>query len=160
MGERIQKGEYFHKVAQELSTCSSGREGGSLGKFSPGQMVPAFDKVCFSPETKLREVVGPIQTQFGYHLIIVDSRVLPRECEARHILVKTKEDADAAMGRIHDGEEFSKVAIELSTCPSGKKGGSLDSFTPGRMVPAFDKVCFDPATKIGDVVGPIQTQFG
>ena len=64
--------------------------GCSLGNFSPGQMVPAFDKVCFSAATKLEEVVGPIQTQFGYHLIIVDSREgpLPKTCEARHILVK------------------------------------------------------------------------
>ena len=37
-------------------------------------MVPAFDKVIFDPETNVGEVVGPVATNFGYHLIVVDKR--------------------------------------------------------------------------------------
>ena len=64
----------FGALASEYSTCPSSARGGSLGSFGPGTMVPAFDKVIFDPETKLGEVVGPVQTQFGYHLIVVDKR--------------------------------------------------------------------------------------
>ena len=48
---------------------------------------------------------------------------------------RTKEEIDKALERIKGGEDFSKVAAELSTCPSGRKaGGSLGNFTPGKMV--------------------------
>lgn len=64
----------FAKVAQQFSTCPSASQGGSLGSFYPGTMVKEFDAVIFDPETKLGEVVGPVQTQFGYHFIVVDKR--------------------------------------------------------------------------------------
>merc|ERR1712183_713793 len=125
-------------------------------------MVPEFDRVCFDPKAAIGDVVGPIKTQFGHHLIIVDERKgnLPKSCAARHILVKTEGEADKALQRVKAGEDFGELAAALSTCPSGKKGGSLGHFQPGCMVPAFDKVCFHPATKIGDVAGPIKTEFG
>ena len=64
----------FAALAGKYSTCSSKAQGGSLGSFGPGVMVKEFDEVVFSPMTKIGEVVGPIQTQFGYHLIVVDKR--------------------------------------------------------------------------------------
>ena len=36
--------------------------------------IAEFDKVIFDPKTELGQVVGPVQTQFGYHLIVVDKR--------------------------------------------------------------------------------------
>ncbi|CAE8691985.1 unnamed protein product [Polarella glacialis] len=83
-----------------------------------------------------------------------------RNCSARHILMKLEEDVKKAKARIEGGEEFGKVAKDCSTCPSGRNGGSLGTFSPGQMVPAFDRVCFDPNTKVGEVVGPVQTDFG
>ena len=62
----------FSKLAAEHSTCPSGKSGGSLGEFGPGQMVPEFDKVVFS--APLNEVQGPVKTQFGYHLILITKR--------------------------------------------------------------------------------------
>jgi len=59
-------------VAKEHSTCPSGKSGGDLGSFGKGQMVPEFDAVIFSEE--LNVVHGPVQTQFGYHLIEITSR--------------------------------------------------------------------------------------
>ena len=53
-------------------TCPSAKQGGALGTFGPGQMVPAFDKVCWS--APVGSVQGPVQTQFGYHLILVTER--------------------------------------------------------------------------------------
>ena len=64
----------FAALASEYSTCPSSSRGGSLGSFQPGTMVAEFDQVVFSPDTKAGEVKGPIQTQFGYHLIVVDKR--------------------------------------------------------------------------------------
>ena len=68
----IEGGQDFASQAKEHSTCPSGEDGGNLGEFGQGDMVPEFDKVVFS--AALNEVQGPIQTQFGYHLLEVTSR--------------------------------------------------------------------------------------
>merc|ERR1712072_1200866 len=69
---QIEGGADFAELAAKHSTCPSGKSGGSLGSFGPGQMVPEFDKVVFSGEVK--KVLGPVKTQFGYHLIWISSR--------------------------------------------------------------------------------------
>lgn len=68
----IEMGASFASVAKEHSKCPSGKKGGELGTFQPGQMVPEFDKVVFSGEVK--KVLGPVKTQFGYHLIWISER--------------------------------------------------------------------------------------
>jgi len=68
----IANGKDFAEVAKEHSSCPSGRKGGDLGSFGPGQMVKEFDEVVFSAD--LNEVQGPVKTQFGYHLLEVTSR--------------------------------------------------------------------------------------
>lgn len=70
--KQIDEGADFGTIAQEHSKCPSGRSGGDLGEFSQGQMVPEFDKVVFSGD--LNKVLGPVKTQFGYHLIEVTNR--------------------------------------------------------------------------------------
>ncbi len=62
----------FADLAKKHSQCPSGQEGGDLGEFRPGQMVPEFDKVVFS--APVNTIQGPVKTQFGYHLIEVTSR--------------------------------------------------------------------------------------
>jgi peptidyl-prolyl cis-trans isomerase C len=80
---------------------------------------------------------------------------------ARHILVPTKEEAQVVMKMITTGESsFADCARDYSTCPSASQGGSLGSFGPGKMVPEFDKVIFSPDTKVGQIVGPVLTDFG
>jgi peptidyl-prolyl cis-trans isomerase C len=80
---------------------------------------------------------------------------------ARHILVPSQGEANMVIKMITTGEEsFENCARDYSTCPSSKQGGSLGSFTPGTMVPAFDKVIFNPDTAIGQVLGPVMTEFG
>ncbi|MGB0604357.1 MAG: peptidylprolyl isomerase [Candidatus Latescibacterota bacterium] len=68
----IEGGADFADVARQHSSCPSGRQGGELGTFGPGQMVKEFDEVVFSGE--LNTVLGPVQTQFGYHLLEVTER--------------------------------------------------------------------------------------
>ncbi len=70
--KKIEAGTDFAQAAKEHSQCPSGKQGGDLGEFSQGQMVPEFDKVVFSGELGL--VHGPVKTQFGYHLIEITSR--------------------------------------------------------------------------------------
>ena len=68
----IEQGADFADVAKENSSCPSSRQGGDLGEFGPGMMVPEFDKVVFS--APVGEVQGPVKTQFGYHLLEVTKR--------------------------------------------------------------------------------------
>lgn len=82
---------------------------------------------------------------------------MPRAC-ARHILVKTKEEADKLKQLLDKGADFSKLAKQHSICPSKKNGGSLGEFNKGEMVKAFDDVVFKgPLLK---VQGPVKTRFG
>ena len=69
---QIENGADFGEIAAEHSTCPSGKRGGDLGEFSPGQMVKEFDDVVFSAE--VNQVHGPVKTQFGYHLLEITSR--------------------------------------------------------------------------------------
>lgn len=68
----IEAGDDFAGIAKQHSQCPSGKQGGSLGEFSPGQMVKEFDDVVFSGE--VGKVLGPVKTQFGYHLIEITNR--------------------------------------------------------------------------------------
>ena len=70
--KQIDGGADFAALAKEHSKCPSGRSGGDLGEFSPGQMVKEFDDVVFS--ATVGETHGPVKTQFGYHLIEVTNR--------------------------------------------------------------------------------------
>jgi peptidyl-prolyl cis-trans isomerase C len=69
----IEGGEDFAEIAKAHSKCPSGKQGGGLGEFSPGQMVKEFDEVVFSGD--VGKVLGPVKTQFGYHLIEITSRI-------------------------------------------------------------------------------------
>jgi peptidyl-prolyl cis-trans isomerase C len=68
----IEAGADFATVAKNHSKCPSGKRGGDLGEFRPGQMVKEFDQVVFSAD--LGKVHGPVKTQFGYHLIEITNR--------------------------------------------------------------------------------------
>lgn len=70
--QRIENGEKFEDIAKEFSKCPSGAQGGDLGTFFQGQMVPEFDAVVFNEA--LNVVHGPVQTQFGYHLLETTAR--------------------------------------------------------------------------------------
>lgn len=100
-------------------------------------------------------------------LILFGNLTKPPTATASHILIDDHSDGtrDKLMkmkqeiGR--DPDKFAKYAAQYSKCPSGKSsGGSLGTFGMGSMVPPFEKAVFDPKNKVGDVVGPVETQFG
>ena len=70
--QKIDAGASFADLAAKHSLCPSGKKGGDLGEFSRGQMVREFDEVVFSKE--IGKTHGPVKTQFGYHLILIESR--------------------------------------------------------------------------------------
>ena len=79
------------------------------------------------------------------------------EIHARHILLPTEEEAKKAEARVKGGEDFAKVANELSKDTAGD-GGDLGWFTKDRMVPEFSGAAFK--LKKGEISDPIHTQFG
>jgi len=77
---------------------------------------------------------------------------------ARHILVKTKEEAETVKRQLAGGADFASLAKKHSLCSSAKKGGDLGEFGPGKMLKAFDNVVFKKP--VLTVHGPIKTKFG
>jgi len=67
--KRVDEGEEFSKLAEEHSQCPSKKRGGDLGWFGKGAMVRPFEVAAFSAEEG--DVVGPVKTEFGWHLIYV-----------------------------------------------------------------------------------------
>jgi peptidyl-prolyl cis-trans isomerase C len=65
---QIKKGAKFQTLAKKHSNCPSGKKGGDLGEFKKGQMVPAFDKFCFTGEILTPTIV---KTKHGYHIVKV-----------------------------------------------------------------------------------------
>ena len=82
-----------------------------------------------------------------------------QELRARHILVKTAEEANAIIAELDGGADFVELAKTKSTGPSGPQGGDLGFFGKGQMVPPFEAAAF--ALEAGAYTkSPVQTQFG
>lgn len=78
--------------------------------------------------------------------------------KARHILVDNEELCSDLKTQIAGGADFADLAKQHSSCPSGGRGGELGEFGPGEMVREFDEVVF--SAPVGEVQGPVKTQFG
>ena len=105
------------------------------------------------------EAVTDAAIQSAYDEMAAAAAAEPvKEWNASHLLVETKEEAEAAQERINGGEDFATVATELSTGPSGPTGGELGWFGPGQMVAEFEQAV--EGMEPGDVSGPVQTEFG
>lgn len=65
---KIEQGEDFEKLAKDFSQCSSSKNGGDLGEFRKGMMVPLFEKALL--KLSVNEVSSVVKTQFGYHIIV------------------------------------------------------------------------------------------
>ncbi len=125
----------------------------------------------FVESLRLNERVDDEETLvFTYALSLAVGRWAEAEAEARpdpeppmmlcsnHILLDAEADALVALDRYENGEAFDELAIELSTGPSGPSGGDLGCQPEGQFVPEFEEAAY--AAEAGDVVGPVQTQFG
>ena len=70
---RLDDGDDFAQLAMEHSTCPSAAQGGDLGYFSRGQMVPAFETTAFGMEPG--DISDPVETEFGWHLIYLQDKI-------------------------------------------------------------------------------------
>jgi foldase protein PrsA len=83
----------------------------------------------------------------------------PAQIQASHILVATKEEADAILAELKKGGDFAAIAKEKSIDPGSKdKGGDLGFFAKGKMVPEFEEAAF--ALKINEISGVVQSEHG
>jgi peptidyl-prolyl cis-trans isomerase SurA len=165
---RVKAGEDFAALAQQHSDdTGSAREGGDLGFFGKGNMVPEFEKVAFA--LKPGEVSGVVESPYGFHIIRCEA-VSGDSVRARHILAlfpkPSEEDETRAYALANElkeralkGERFADLARQYSEDPeSRERGGLLNFYRRDALPPSFaDEVS---KMRLGDVAGPIKTQFG
>lgn len=172
--ERLKNGDAFEQVALEMSDDPSAKQnGGDLYYFTGGMTVPEFEDVVFKMK-KGEYTKEPIRTQFGLHIVkLTDKKERYDAIRASHIMVQDKRDtlgqiidslgtyqkAQSILDRVNNGEDFGKLATELSEDPSsGPKGGDLGFFDRRRMVQQFDSAAF--SLKVGEVSGLVKTPYG
>jgi peptidyl-prolyl cis-trans isomerase C len=80
------------------------------------------------------------------------------QASAKHILVDSEDKCASIKEEISAGKSFEEAAMEYSSCPSKESGGDLGTFGKGQMVKEFEEAVF--LANVGDVVGPVKTQFG
>ncbi len=107
---------------------------------------------------KISGAISDADVKARYDMVIA-AQPAETEMRARHILVKTEDEAKAIVKELQGGADFAELAKAKSTGPSGPRGGDLGFFGRGRMVPEFDKAAF--ALKAGEFSqAPVKTQFG
>lgn len=157
----------FKDAAANNSSCPSSQQGGSLGAFPRGDMVPEFEEVAFALEPG--EISQVFETSYGFHIVLRQKTV-----QASHILIayegasrssatRTREDAleliESIENELSTNElTFEEAAGEYSDCPSSQVGGDLGPFSRNIMDPAFEEAAFN--IEPGEMSGIIETPFG
>ncbi|MGP1910564.1 peptidylprolyl isomerase [Metabacillus sp. JX24] len=111
---RLDKGEKFEDLAKEASKDPSGQNGGDLGWFGEGQMVPEFEKAAFT--LKEGEVSAPVKSEFGYHIIKVTETVKPYEEMKKQLEADVKKQKvsqpDAVQGALDKALKEADVKVK------------------------------------------------
>ncbi|MEN8929340.1 MAG: peptidylprolyl isomerase [Flavobacteriales bacterium] len=171
--KEIMKNGNFEEAAEKYSQDPSVKDNkGSLGYFTVFQMVYPFEDAAYN--TKVGEISMPVKTKFGHHLLkVYDKRKNKGKVKVAHIYCKiakeggerAKSDAKVKIDEIYNliqskSKPFEELAREYSDDnTSAKKGGELDWFTSGRMVPEFENVAFSLKNK-GEISEPFLTSYG
>lgn len=173
---KLAEGADFAALAREFSACPSKDQGGYLGYFRPGRMVPAFEEAVAA--AKVGEVVVA-RTPFGYHVIqrMKVESAWPESIDAAHILIsfkgarslggqvtRSKEEArqlaEKLLAEIKAGEvTFADAAKTYSDDKaSGARGGALGVIAPESVIPRIAEALVGMAQNT--VGGPVETMFG
>jgi peptidyl-prolyl cis-trans isomerase SurA len=170
--DQILAGESFESVAIRASDDPSARsDQGNLGFFTAFQMIYPFESAAY--DLQVGELSAPVRTQFGYHLIHLNSkRPTPGEVKIRHILIRTypnsdehersiqKETIEQIHQRILRGEDFGVLAAEYSEDrTSAQFHGEMNWFGTGQMIPEFENMAFS-LREPGDISEPFMTSYG
>lgn len=167
--KEIDGGLAFEQAAKKYSEDPSARmNSGNLGYFSALQMVYPFENAVY--ENEVGELVGPVKTQFGYHLLkVLDKRPARGQVKAAHIMLRTGSDSAAIVAKKKidiiyenllggaDWKEQCRIYSEDKS--SANNGGELRWFGTGALVPEFENVAF-ALENSGDISEPVQTRFG
>jgi len=169
--QRLNAGEDFRTLAQQVSEGQNALQGGDLGWIEMNSVPPLLQPYVAKMNTG--EIEGPIATGSGFHIIQLEEArnaktMIVRQTHARHILIRTNEvtsDQDARQRlaklrqRILNGDDFDTLARANSDDKaSAIKGGDLGWSTPGNLVPAFEEQM--DLLQIDAVSPPFKTQFG
>ena len=170
--DKIINGADFEEMAFRYSEDPSAKKNrGRLGYISVFQTVYPFETAAYT--TPVGEISPIVRTSFGYHIVKVnDRRKSPGEIKVAHIMKviprnagseekeKAKQQIDSIYNLLQNGEEFSTLAEKFSDDrSSAPKGGELNWFGTGRMIPEFAEAAFALKNN-GDYSKPVRTRVG
>lgn len=170
--DRANKGEDFGQLAIQYSEDPSAKTNkGDLGYFTALAMVYEFEDAAYA--TKVGSISKPVRTKFGYHLVkVVDRRPSQGQIHVAHIMARyssgmSAEDSIAAKNKIDEiykelqsGQDWNMLCNEFSDDMNSKaKGGELQWFSTGKMIPSFENAAFTLTTP-GQYTAPVQTPYG
>ena len=138
-------------VAQQAGDPLSKRDAAALEIERRAYLAGSVLEKVAAPDPSEAELKAAYDAAFG-------ASVPATEYHAAHILVKTRDEAEAIAAQIKDGADFGKLAAEKSTDNSGPNQGDLGWFQPEQMVEPFAEAV--KALKKGEVSAPVETQFG
>lgn len=156
--ERLEAGENFFVLLEEYGGPAATNAFGNDGvyTFGRGEMVGPFEEAGFNNE--IGDVVGPVESQFGYHVIeVMDQQT---SFSARQIVLDNEEDAQTALRLLRDEDvEFAGLVEQYSVDMATRAtGGDLGFVTPDAVPSAVYEAI--QTAEIGDYVGPVETQQG
>jgi len=156
--ERLADGEAFETVLADYTLdVSALGNGGDLGEFEEGMMVQPFSDAAFGAE--VGELVGPVETQFGFHIIEVTDQITAEVADVRQIILGTEEEAEAAVRLLNDGRDMQELAATYSI-DRVSASGDLVTVQAGQTAAGIilEEAVF--SAEPGDIVGPVQTERG
>ncbi len=167
--KKIKDGAEFAALAKEYSDCPSKVVGGNLGIFPASKNSKEFTDALLALE--YGQVSDPVETAYGYHVL---KRQKAMEINVRHIMIshdevklksptRSKQEAMILINKIQKmlqdkGGDFANLAKKYSDCSSKNAGGNLGLITPGKMMPAFEKVAF--TLKENEISDVVETEYG
>ena len=156
---------YFDQMVDEVINTKLAAEAGQKSALSGDPKVIAAMRIAAQKvlaenwlRTELAKSVTEEAIEKAYDAYVADT-ASREEVKASHILLADEQTAISAIQKLKDGADFSELAQEISTGPSGPNGGDLGYFGRGAMVPAFEQAAF--GLDIGSFTSsPVQSQFG
>ena len=174
----IREGTPFADVAAERGTDATATRGGELGCFERGRMVPAFEEAVFDPEAEVGEAFGPVETEFGHHLIQIterqEARTLPFEDVEEQVradlLEQSVQDELVSVIEASGIETFPERLPQPAPAaggegaqPTAPEGAPADPAAPegdAEAAPETGAEDTDPAAPEGDVTEPAEPEGG
>jgi peptidyl-prolyl cis-trans isomerase D len=163
--QRARRGEDFAKLAREYSSDGSASKGGDLGWFGKGRMVKPFENAAF--RAKVGEIVGPVRSQFGLHIIKVTGRS-DREVKIADLFLSVKPSSQTETALRSQADDFSYLAsqgdFDKEASLSKYNVSETPRFSKGTVIPGIgfsdeiQRFAFDK--KLGDVSDPLKTNTG